>query len=163
EPPMAYSEYDNTEASAGPGPESQSSNAPLVPMDLVQAHQPHVNGVNGRGTPLVPAALSMKPNALMLLRSLKRRWLLASMLGPFAAASPAAPTCFLVPVTWTASTILFISPTRQVVVGQDPGADFAIYQRTQAAIIKQRYVLIRALRPAAISELSIVREKPEPV
>ena len=93
-----------------------------------------------------------------LLRALKRRWLLAATLGLLAAAAAAALVWFLAPVTYTAQTFLVLSHKGSKIIGTDSDVDFSIFQRTQAALVKTRFVLNRALRQPAVAELKTITE-----
>jgi capsular exopolysaccharide synthesis family protein len=99
----------------------------------------------------------------MLLQALRTRWLLATGLGILAASVAAVAVWFFVPVNYTARFVLFISSRPPTILKEDARDDFPTIQRTQAAMVKQRYVLNAALRSAKVSELSIVKKHSDPI
>jgi len=131
----------------------------LVPADVAfrRSHLPiHA--------PPAPAFLSAKPDSKSLLRALRRRWLLAATVGLLVATATAVVVFFLVPVTYTGQTYLILSHKGNKIVGTDTDVDFTIFQRSQAALVKQRHpVLTRALRQKDVSELSMFRDMRDPL
>jgi hypothetical protein len=76
---------------------------------------------------------------------------------------------FAWPVTYTASTILFVSRSLpgllddgRIQEGPD-SPEYRAFQRMQMALIKGRLLLTRALRPRQISELSMFRDLNDPI
>ena len=125
----------------------------LVPVEVAYRRRPAL--IN---PPVLPPVLSAKPDSASLLRALKRRWLLAATLGLLAAAAAAALVWFLAPVTYTAQTFLVLSHKGSKIIGTDSDVDFSIFQRTQAALVKTRFVLNRALRQPQVAELKTIAE-----
>jgi capsular exopolysaccharide synthesis family protein len=104
--------------------------------------------------------LSATPNAIALLKALRRRWLLASVLGILAAAATAVGVWFFLPAgKYTAYAKLYM-PMREekpVVWGpeREAAADFLNFQRTQVAILRGRPVLYDALRKPKVKPLNL--------
>jgi capsular polysaccharide biosynthesis protein len=103
------------------------------------------------------------PNALALLKALRRRWLLAATCGLLASILAAAGVWFGMPMKYTASTILHVSVKEPKVLGGDafPSSDFSIYQKTQAAMITSRLVLNAVLKDPEVAKLSILPRNPD--
>src|SRR5579864_376639 len=98
---MMGPEQDNGNPAAGAPdrPVIENGSRALVPVA-------HVNGqangrVNGQAANIIPAALGARPNAALLLRALRRRWLFACTVGLLAAVTAFAATYFLLPQTYT--------------------------------------------------------------
>jgi succinoglycan biosynthesis transport protein ExoP len=127
-----------------------SSSADLVPLG---------------GSVAVPAARKSQPapNALALLKALRRRWLLALTCALLITPLVAAGVWFGMPIKYTASTLLHVSVQEPRILGGDaPGyGDFAIYQKSQAAMITSRLVLNGVLKDAEVSRLSILPRDPD--
>jgi capsular exopolysaccharide synthesis family protein len=120
------------------------------------------------GAPSVPPALSSGPDFHALLGALSRRWLLASLLGGTLAALAGVAAWFLLSPRFTAFAQLKIASTTPYLVfhnanNPDGRSDFSMYQRTQAAAIKNRYVLNAALKRDDVKQLAMVRAQPEPI
>src|SRR5207302_638276 len=133
----------------------------LVPVTPANGHTNL--RANGHAGMIIPAALAVRPNAALLLRALRRRWLFASTMGLLAAATAFAATYFLLPQTYTVQTSLFMASRPPTLMGREVGSDFSTFQRSQAALLKTRFVLNRALRAEAVSQLRVVQEQPDPV
>jgi succinoglycan biosynthesis transport protein ExoP len=132
-----------------------SNGKALVPADVAfrRSHLPvHA--------PPAPAFLNAKPDSKSLLRALKRRWLLASTVGFLAAVATAVAVYCLVPTTFLGQTYVILSHRGTKIVGSDTDVDFSIFQKSQAALVKHRIVLARALRSPDVSGLSIFRGDP---
>lgn len=95
--------------------------------------------------------------ALALLRALKRRWALASILSLVVATIVAiAVWTQLPPPKPTATAKVQIPAVPQTVIGQHP--DAPLERGTQIALVRSRLVLNTALRPAEINELPVIRQ-----
>jgi succinoglycan biosynthesis transport protein ExoP len=108
-----------------------------------------------------PAALSSVPDAIGLLKGLRRRWKLALVLGFFLAAVAGAATWSLVPpAKYTARATLHVSTSPKYIIF-DPKerlADYRTYQKTQVALAKSQFVLVDALRKPEFAGLATIRE-----
>lgn len=95
--------------------------------------------------------------ALALLKALSRRWKSAACFGLLAAAVVAtAVWTQLPPPKPSAAARLLISANPQTVIGQHP--DPPLERGTQIALIRSRFVLTAALRPAEVNGLPIIRK-----
>jgi capsular exopolysaccharide synthesis family protein len=105
------------------------------------------------------------PNALALLKALRRRWLLAATCGLLASTLAAAGVWFGMPMKYTASTIFHVSVQEPKIL--DNGAvgvtfnEFLIYQKSQTAMITSRLVLNAVLKDAEVAKLSILPGNPD--
>src|SRR5438105_5005997 len=114
----------------------------------------------------VPAVLSSLPTAAMLLKALRRHWLLAAVLGTLCAGTAAVAAWVVVPTRYTARALLDVACTPPKVVfstNENRVDPFHTYQRKQLALVKSRLVLTAALRRPKVAELSIVRQQVDPV
>src|SRR5579859_6500363 len=115
---------------------------------------------------LAPAPAARKsnpaPNALALLKALRRRWLLATTCGLLAAALAGAATWFGMPVKYTASTLLHVASHEPRILGGDAQGygEFAVYQKSQSAMVVSRLVLNTVLKDADVARLSILPHNP---
>ena len=116
----------------------------------------------------LPPALASGPDMTALLRALSRRWLLAGFLGILLGGAVAAAAWFLFPIRYTAYSQLRIAMTPPWLVVRNADTsegrgEFLTYQRTQAAWIKNYFVLSAALQLEDVKNLQMVREQPEPL
>jgi capsular exopolysaccharide synthesis family protein len=120
------------------------------------------------GAPALPPALSSGPDFRTLLGALGRRWLLATILGGTLAAVAGVAAWCLLSAKYTAFAQLKIASITPYIVfhnanNPDGRNDFSLYQRTQAAALKNRYVLNAALKRDDVKQLSMVRTQAEPI
>ncbi|HEY7159167.1 MAG TPA: Wzz/FepE/Etk N-terminal domain-containing protein, partial [Gemmataceae bacterium] len=103
------------------------------------------------------------PNALALLKALRRRWLLAATCGLLASALAAAAVWFGMPMKYTASTLLHVSVKEPQVLGSGTMVygEFSIYQKSQTAMITSRLVLNDVLKDPKVAKLSILPHNPD--
>jgi capsular exopolysaccharide synthesis family protein len=128
--------------------------APPLPLLTPQVAQP------------APTALSSAPNLKGLLAALRRRWLLALVLGSIPAVLAAmAVWHFLPPPKATVAALLKIETNQPKIIfrTREDRADFTSYQRTQAALLKSRMVLNGALRKLKSKRLLSAAEQADPV
>jgi capsular exopolysaccharide synthesis family protein len=114
-----------------------------------------------------PPGMSSTPNATALLKALRRRWLLATGLGLIGAGIVAAAAWFLVPIKYRATGTIVISsnpagPLDEGTGARDP-ASFLIFQKSQAAQVKSRWVLTAALRNPKVADLPLVKEQSDSI
>lgn len=165
-------------------PRSSDPNAHLPEPQGVAGHLPATVGSNGHmvvspGFHAVPAVQTAatggagEMDTMALFKALQRRWLLAASLGLVLAAAAAAGAWFgLAPkdVTFAlvrvkASPNVFLEKTSD----QAPELlrnDYDTFRKTQAAIIRGRFVLSAALSDPNVQKLSLVQEhsgKEDPV
>jgi capsular exopolysaccharide synthesis family protein len=113
-----------------------------------------------------PAALASPPSALTLLRSLRRRWVLATCLGvALGVAAAAGVWFFLPPAKNTANVQLTLNPGNEGTLHHHPDhiENFDSYQNKQVFLIKSRLVLNTALRQPGIAQLETFRSVPDPL
>ncbi len=148
--------------------------AELLPLnrpddESVQGSLIAANGSPGRNGHLpLPPALASGPDLPALLRALKRRWFLAFFLGTLLAAGAGVAAWYLLPIRYTAYSQLRIAMTPPWLVVRnadtpDGRGEFLTYLRTQAAWIKNYFVLGAALQREEVKNLRMVREQPEPL
>jgi capsular exopolysaccharide synthesis family protein len=149
------------------------------PAELLPLNRPDDESVRGRliganGSPgrnghlPLPPALASGPDLPALLRALKRRWFLAFFLGTLLAAGAGVAAWYLLPIRYTAYSQLRIAMTPPWLVVRnadtpDGRGEFLTYLRTQAAWIKNYFVLGAALQREEVKYLRMVREQPEPL
>ena len=115
-----------------------------------------------------PPALAAGPDLPLLLQALSRRWLLATFLGLLVAGAVGTAAWFLFPIRYTAYSQLRIAMTPPWLVVRNADTsegrgEFLTYQRTQAAWIKNYFVLGAALQREEVKNLQMVHEQPEPL
>jgi capsular exopolysaccharide synthesis family protein len=113
-----------------------------------------------------PAAAG--PDMKALLQALKRRRLLAAALSVLVGSAAAVGAWFGLAAKYTAFAQLKVAAVTPYFVfpnGNNPEVrnDFNTYLRTQAAALKNRYVLNAALKRDDVRQLSIVRQQAEPI
>jgi len=146
---------DNT----GAGLPACAAPLPREPMSVV------ANGWRQNAMPL-PPGLAGGPDLAGLCKALKRRWFLALSLGLVCAAAVAAAVYCLMPPKYTAFAQIHLDSIAPWVLTPDPveGArQFGMYQSTQAAKLKSRFVLNAALRRDDVRALPAVQAQAEPV
>jgi capsular exopolysaccharide synthesis family protein len=116
----------------------------------------------------LPPALTKGPDMSALLQALGRRWLLAAFLGILLAGGVGAAVWFFLPIRHTAYSQLRIAGTPPWLVVRNADTsegrgEFLTYLRTQAAWIKNYFVLGAALQREDVKNLQMVREQPEPL
>lgn len=126
-------------------------------------------------TPVVPVAVPKKtphslsaiPDTGALLASLRRRWLLALVLGVGTMLGSAYFLWTYLPFAYTVRTLLHVAsnrPTTGILPGySDSLLDFTNFQKTQIAIIKSRLILSTALGQPQVKALPLVRAEVDPI
>jgi succinoglycan biosynthesis transport protein ExoP len=121
--------------------------------------------VPSSGTAVAPAARKglSAPNALALLKALRRRWLLAVICSLAGSALAGAGVWFGMPVKYTASATLHVSSREPKILGGEGQGlnDFAVYQKSQSAMVTSRLVLNSVLKDPAIARLGILPQDPD--
>jgi polysaccharide biosynthesis transport protein len=126
--------------------------------------------VAAKGRPVAPAVLSSGPDVHGMIKALRRRWLLALVLGVLGVLI-AAPTVWFVmpPAPYTARTLLHINTRTPSIAfpSADYGSDFFGYRQTQMTLARSRLVLGNALNQPRVAELGMIqqlkREHTDPV
>jgi capsular exopolysaccharide synthesis family protein len=112
--------------------------------------------------PPAPLALTSAPDALSLLKALKRRWFVAAALGLLAAAVVGVSAWILLPARYTAFALLQVSSKPNPLTDKTNNRDeFAIVMKTTAARLKSRDVLMRALSQEPVRHLTLIKRHPD--
>ena len=116
------------------------------------------------GVPPPPEAPGGSP--FRLLGYLKHHWVLLTFLGSALAAALAFAAYSLIPAKYTTYSLLRVSLQPQRVAFRTGEAvsrnDFSTYVRTQAQLIKSRYVLTAALRDPEVARLPMLKSQVDP-
>jgi capsular exopolysaccharide synthesis family protein len=133
-----------------------------VPGREILAEFPGTAGRNALALP--PPNQPTGPDAATLLKSFKRRWLLAVSLGTVLAAAAAVGAWFLLEPKFTAVAWLRVLSHDTSLLGGNTNSrgDFGTYQRTLAARVKHPSILVAALKRDEIKHLPLVNQ-PEPI
>lgn len=109
--------------------------------------------------------LLAKPNAMGLLKALRRRWMMALTVGMILAVGVGTTTWLLIPPPkHIARTQLFVASTKPTILFTDHDArSHQTFLQTQAYLIKDRFVLNAALRSPEVAELNIIKQQKDPV
>src|SRR5262249_39753094 len=127
--------------------------------DLPLGNKPSIGGLHALSP---PPALSSGPDAMALLKALKRRWLLAGSIGVLLAAVSLGALWFVMPAKYQAFSLLEVSfNPRTLGTGADSRNDFAVYMKTQAGRIKSRDVVMKALAQEQVRNLRLVKSQPD--
>jgi len=113
---------------------------------------------------VAPPGLSASPTLVTLLRSLRRRWLVAFTLGGLLAVAAAGAAWFLLSPSYTAFAQIHVFSKAPEVggYGLDQGPGLGTYIKSQAAIIKSRPILQDALKRDEVKRLGLETKHPEP-
>jgi succinoglycan biosynthesis transport protein ExoP len=109
-----------------------------------------------------PPALNNTPDALSLLRALKRRWVLAFSLGIVLAGFAGAAAYFALPAKFTAFAIMQVSSQSGGPFGrQDNRSEFGTYIKTLAGRLKSREVLVKTISQDQVRHLRLIKKHPD--
>src|SRR4051794_37870410 len=114
--------------------------------------------------PAPPAALGSAPNALALLKALRRCWVRAAAVGVVLAAAAAAAAWFFIPPSkHLARTLMHVPPGGVPWIFRTEAVpNLNDHQRNQVALVKSRLVLNAALKRSGVGELAMIRSQAEP-
>lgn len=134
--------------------------APVRPPALIVPSAPaHVPGEGEEGAD-APGGLS----PAKMLHALRRTWLIGLPLAIAAAVGAYLVAETRITPSYTARTMLHVSPVRPSILYDVPGrVDSANPQRTQIAMVKSRFVIQAALRDLEPLNLPALRNNPDPV
>jgi capsular exopolysaccharide synthesis family protein len=108
-----------------------------------------------------PPALSATPDAMALLKALRRRWFLALALGCLAAGLAAVAAWYLVPPKFLAVTLIQIDSKHQNGTEQVANPFWhSLLMKTTADRLKSKEILIKALKEDGVRSLSLIRRHP---
>lgn len=108
-----------------------------------------------------PASNGIRPVAY-----LKYRWVTVLFLGGLLATVFAGMAWFIIPSKYTTSSMVRVLTGDPVMFSKEDAQgrnDFAIYLKSQAAMIRSQFVLTAALRDPAVAALPMLREQADPV
>jgi len=112
----------------------------------------------------IPPALSATPDAMSLLRALRRRWFLAGAVGCLAAVVTAAAAWYALPPKFLASAMIMISSRQQNGLDRAPDRqEHLTLLKTSADRIKSKDVIIRMLNADGVRNLRLIRKHPDAV
>jgi succinoglycan biosynthesis transport protein ExoP len=133
---------------------------PYAARGLHQGVVPY--GDHSGGHHSLPPGLASKPNALTLLKALKRRWLLASSLGIVCAVAAAALAWYFVPPKYSAYAVVRVLTRPSSVLDEEKGGNENLpsIQKSQSAMVKTQQVLSKALTKYKAGDLPLLRDRP---
>jgi polysaccharide biosynthesis transport protein len=107
-------------------------------------------------------------NFWTLLHGLRKCWLPAFVVGTLLSGSVVALLWYLQPAPkQIARSLLFVSANHPFILfPRNDGYNFEMYQRSQVALVKSRFVLNAALKeetPEPVAKLSLIQEQPDPI
>jgi polysaccharide biosynthesis transport protein len=111
----------------------------------------------------VPGQATLAPtlNALSLLLALRRRWVLALVLGLLGGAAAAVAAWFITPPpTYRARAMVHLAISQEHLIPGRQFHDSPFDQKTQISVVKSQLVLNAALKQPQVAQLSTVVEKP---
>lgn len=114
--------------------------------------------------PAPPPALSATPDAMALLRALKRRWFLALALGCLTAGLAAAAAWYLVPPKFLAVYVFHIDAKHQS--GTDQALNpfwHSLMMKTAGDRLKSKEILLKALKEDGVRNLGSIRKHPNTI
>jgi capsular exopolysaccharide synthesis family protein len=119
----------------------------------------------GAPTAAPPAALGSAPNAVALLKALRRCWVRAAAVGVVLAGAAAVGAWYFVPPSKHLARTLMRVPASSTILFHLSEAvpPLPEHQRTQMALVKSRMVLNAALKRPGVSELAVIKAQPEPI
>jgi capsular exopolysaccharide synthesis family protein len=105
-----------------------------------------------------PTGVTQPAGVAGLLKALRQRWLLASIVGLICGSVAGAAMWFLKPAQYTAYALVRVASSGQRLLGESKENDVGqtTYQKTQAAMITSRNVLKAALREEKVRQLGLV-------
>lgn len=133
--------------------------APDMSRRDAQEKQPLGKNEQGGITLATPPALASGPDALSILKGLRRRWLLAAGVGLALAFVTFGAVWLLVPAKYQAFALLQVAANRTSLAwGGEGRNDFQTYMKTQAGRIKSREVLMKALGQDQVRNLRLIKK-----
>jgi succinoglycan biosynthesis transport protein ExoP len=112
-----------------------------------------------------PAALASNPTVLRLVKSLRRCWLRATVVGVAVAGAAAFVAYSVIPTsTFYVRTLIRVPAGSGGVIFNGPGQPIGDHQRNQVAFVRSRFVLMAALKRPGVGELGVIKKlEKEPV
>jgi capsular exopolysaccharide synthesis family protein len=127
--------------------------------------KPHGDAMVGPLDANAPTVLTSAPNAIALVKALRRRWRMALFVAT-ACGLAAALTCWFImpPAKHTARTHVRVPQGSPFLFRtNEPTTSLQDHQRNQVAMAKSRLVLNSALKDRRTTDLSILRDKSDPI
>jgi succinoglycan biosynthesis transport protein ExoP len=122
----------------------------------------HPQKALAHGSRPLPSALSSPPDAMGLIKALRRRWLLAILAGLTLSATCGIAAWYLTPPpSYTSSATLRVAmnPKRIMWNPQDNEGKPEAFQKTQLALITDRLILAHALAKPEVAKLATIQEQ----
>jgi polysaccharide biosynthesis transport protein len=111
---------------------------------------------------IAPTGLSATPDAVGLLKALRRRWFLAGALGVLMAVVAATTAYLVLAPRFVAFAVLQVSSKDPAGFDrQENRIDFSTYMKTSAERLKSRDVAMKALSQDGVRNLRLIRKHPE--
>lgn len=143
-----------------------TSSALSPPENTNRALQPRPVSIHPVAVAHTPPGLNTPPNVFSLLKALRRRLGPALFLGLVLASAVGATVWFLMPPPKIAARMkLHVAPNQPMVLfpDKDSGSVSAgMFIRSQAELIRDRYIIVAALRDPAVNSLSMLQEQEDP-
>jgi succinoglycan biosynthesis transport protein ExoP len=143
-------------------PGGNGTHPPTRPMSTSSFLLPPEELPSPAAAPALPPARSATPTAVSLLKALRRRWLLALVLG-LILGGLATVAMWYTPVFSKSGAYALVkinaTPTNIVFAQHESVVDYEKYQKTQAVQVKSQQVLKAALAQPQVAELPVVREQ----
>src|SRR5579859_3077931 len=138
--------------SSADAPVALSRTAPIIePRRIIPVTLP----------PSPPPGLSAAPDAMALVKALKRRWFLALSLGCLAAGLAAVAAWYVVPPKFLAVTMIQIDSKHQNGTEQVANPFWhSLLMKTTADRLKSKEILIKALKEDGVRNLKLIRRHP---
>ena len=141
--------------------------APTQPMMPVAPYAAPGPGFGGPPGPQGPEILHGQFNQTWLMNCLRRRWLMALLLGSLLATSVGALLLWLFPLSSKIEAVVEIKPETTNIMEDEQRfspQELEVFQETQLFSIKSQFVLKSALARPDINQLEAVKkEEPDPV
>ncbi len=143
-------------------PPAAGSNGSMQ-MVPVNSYPVPVSAMGGALPPRGPEILSGPLNQTWLMNCLRRRWLMALLLGTLAAGSAAMVLSYLFPESSQVIAYLQVENEEASEIfdsgsGRINPKEFEIFQQTQLTLLKSQFVLKSALQRRDVAELSAVQK-----
>ena len=134
-----------------------------IPVDTpsIRLHAPAMRSLPAPEFVAPAVAPGIKP-----LVYLKYRWVMVLFLGSLLGTALAAAAWNIIPSKYATYSLVRVYSTDPVLHAKEDVQgrnDFAIYLKSQAAMIKSNFVLTSALRDPNVAALQMLREQPDPV
>ncbi len=161
-----HSSFPNSNA---PFPAIMAGNEPSQAMVAAGPYASPAVAANGNFFSRGPEILHSGFDQIWLFHCLRRRWLLALLMGLLIGAATAVLLLLVFPKSSQIVALLQVDSKPPKAISLEPdqrltAKDFEVFQQTQLALLKSNFVLGAALRRPEISQLdAVIKEEPDPV